>query len=409
MLLIRKASFLAAVAAGLVGLSSANASIVATRFPGTGTTIADGDNSIAGQKVTASNIVNQANWQDDGGTGNPNDFNAGNGFPDNPIPGDVIGVDEDNWTVVGSGVLKINTTGDYKFRAGSDDSGRIILNGRNVVVLPGCCANVDGVTLHLTAGSTHMIQTIVKEGAGGGNGEFSISKDGGAFTLIGSGVSADYTVSPNLPSPARTSLGDATAGLTAKIFANAHATQNQATDAFLATHPAPNSTSTITSAATGALPPDTVVTVAGFLRIDAADDIAPDAPGIQVKFRLDTDDNGRLSIAGLTVMENDGGHGTGHFLSTNTDTLDSGTGDNAAGTAVVSFEGPGYYDLSAYVHNGGSGGSGTILSSIGLSDGTMQQIPDDRLFVPEPASMGVLAIGGIGVLARRRRRSLAGR
>jgi hypothetical protein len=398
---------LAAAAAACLVSTQANAQFRVTRVAGGGTDIQTGDDTVAGNPIVAAGTYTTANLQDNGGTGNPNDFNSTNGNPDFDIPGDVIGVDESDWTLHGHGILRINTAGSYIFRSGSDDSSRIVLDGRNVNVQPGCCGNIDGPAITLSAGSVHHLSFNIKEGAGGGNGEFSVSRNGGPFTLLGTGVSPDYTVDQAYPGPVGAAPG--TAGLTARVYSvPGMPNQNRDTNAFLATNPTPVLTQNAPTTASGALPADTLVTATGFLRVLAVDDIDPATPAIDVKFRFSADDNGLVDIGGLRIIENDGGHGTPHFVSGNFDTLAAGTGDNAGGTAFYSFPNEGLYPLFAYIHNGGGGGSGDILSSIGGVGGSMQSIPASRLqtAVPEPSTIVLLgSAAAIGLLARRRRKA----
>lgn len=396
-----KGNLLAAMAAACLLSASAHAQFHVTRHSGGGTSIENGDDTVAGSPVVASGLYNVANFQDNGGEGGPNDFGA-----DNPIPGDILGTDENDWALFGHGIFKPLTTGSYVFRSGTDDSSRLVLDGRNVNVQTGCCGNVNGPAINLTAGTIHPIAFNVKEGGGGGNGEWSVSINGGPFTLLGTGVSGDYTVNQAYPGPAGT-VG-ALPGLLVNVFGvPGMPNQNLATNGFLATNPAPLATIVSPAATTGALPENTLVTASGFLQVLGSDDIDPSTPGIDVKFRLAADDNAVLDIAGLRMIENDGGHGSPHFVSANSDLLSLGTGDNAGGVAMFSFPSPGLYSIYAYVHNGGGPGSADLLSSIGAINGGMTLIPSERLFqaaVPEPSSLCLLSLAAcLGLVARYRR------
>jgi hypothetical protein len=400
----------------------AQAQLYVSRFSGPGGGIGEGENAIRPNPIVASGYYNVFNFQDNGGTGGPNDFGS-----DFNIPGDIIGTDENDWALFGSGVLHVQTTGTYVFRSGSDDSSRVIIDGRNVVAQGGCCANVDGPGIFLEAGSTHFIGIALKEGGGGGNGEFSVSRDGGAFSLFGAvGVHPDLVVNQtgfqrvaSASNPGLLGSYYATAG---QITVN----QNRATDLFLASNPTPTGTFLSTtvnyhgggtiaehlagdsgtlSNGGGNNTADALLTLSGFIEIRAADDLDPSATGIQVKFAFDADDNARLTLGGLVIVENDGGHGTGHFASGNTDLLSANTGDNASGTAVATLE-EGFYSLSAYYHNGGGGIDGQILTSIGQTGGGVGSIPSDRLSqIPEPGAAGLSALGVMVLGIRRRRHS----
>ncbi len=406
-------------AATVMLTASASAQFYAGRFNSGGTSIFDGENGLRNNGIVASGYYNVANWQDSGGTGGPNDFGA-----DFNIPGDNIGVDENDWGIAASGILHVLTTGTYVFRSGTDDSSRMILDGRNVNVQQGCCGNVDGPGIVLTAGTRHFIQTIVKEGGGGGNAEFSVSLNGGAFSLLGTGASAHPDVNVNQVGFAPVTPPVTIPGLWGQYYPLAGNNQNRDADTFLLTNPAPGGYFISTSInyhgggnINGHLGADSAslsaggtddtdnsfITLSGFLQINAGDDIDAGSAGIQVKFAFDADDNARVSIGGLAVIENDGGHGTGHFVSPNSDLLSAGTGDNAGGTALITFNAPGLYELSAYYHNGVGGFDGQFLSSIGAGSG-VGTVPSDRLLrIPEPASVTLAGMVGLLALTRRRR------
>jgi hypothetical protein len=400
----------------------AQAQLYVGRFDGPNGSIVDGENANRLNSIVASGYYNAFNFQDSGGTGGPNDFGS-----DFDIPGDILNTDENDWSLYGSGVLHVLTTGTYVFRSGTDDSSRIILDGRNVNVQGGCCANIDGPGILLEAGSTHYIGMTVKEGGGGGNGEFSVSRDGGAFSLFGAvGAHPDLVVNQTGFQLTATASVPGLAGRYYSTAGQFTANQNRATDLFLAGNPAPTGTfvSTIVNyhgggtvaghlgADSGSLSnggsngtADVLLAFDGFIEVKAEDDLDPSAAGIQVKFAFDADDNARLTLGGLVIVENDGGHGVGHFVSGDTSLLSANAGDNASGTAVITLE-EGIYSISAYYHNGAGGIDGQILTSIGQTGGGVGSIPSDRLFqIPEPGAAGLLALGVMLSGIRRRRHS----
>src|SRR5688500_1327405 len=83
----------------LLGVGSAQAQFVGLRFNGPGTSVFDGQAAVHNNPVAAAGLYDQANWQDSGGTGGPDAFNAGNGFPNFEIPGDIVDVDENEWAL----------------------------------------------------------------------------------------------------------------------------------------------------------------------------------------------------------------------------------------------------------------------------------------------------------------------
>ncbi|HEX2747035.1 MAG TPA: PA14 domain-containing protein [Verrucomicrobiales bacterium] len=408
----------------ILAASPATAQFYAGRFNSNlGTNIASGDTGLRTSTLFSGGYYDVADWVDPEDAGGPQDFAV-----NNPIPGNTVGVGDNDFGVVGSGILHVNTTGNYVFRTGADDSSRIIIDGRNVVAMDGCCSNVDGPTITLNAGTTHFIQVIFKEGGGGANGEFSVSRNGGAFALLGTGVNAspDFTVNQSGGFALAGTVG-LNAGLVGRYFVQTGDNQNKVTDTFLATNPTPTGTFVSTSinyhggpttiathlgsdsssltAGGGNGTDNSLITLSGFLQIKQADDIDTSAVGIQVKFAFDADDNARVKIGGLSVIENDGGHGTGHWANGNTNLLSDGVGDNSSGTAVLTFNAEGLYALDAYYHNGAGGFDGQLLSSIGLTNGNVQTLPSDRMFqnVPEPTGVALLGLGGLFVASRRRR------
>jgi hypothetical protein len=421
----RSLSLTIGISTAVLLTSIAQAQWWAGRFNGTGTSIDDGENTNRNNVLVASGFYNEANWQDNGGTGGPNDFGS-----DNNIPGDILGVDENDWSMVASGYLHVQNGGNYVFTTGSDDSSRVVIDGRNVVVQGGCCANVSGPSIPLLAGSTHFIQVTVKEGGGGGNAEFSFSLNGGARQLL-SATGTDAFVN-QVGILSLSGAGPSMPGLRGKYYPTNSPTvmnnQNLSVDTFLASNPTPTGTFVSTtvnyhggdtsvtahlgadavtlSAGGGNSTTDSLFTFDGFIDIKATDDIDPSLAGIQIKFAFGSDDNSRLTIGGMVVVENDGPHGFPHFVTGNTDLLSQGTGDNAGGTAVVSFPNAGLYSLSAFYHNQGGGDDGQLYSSIGVAGGGVDTVPGSRLYqVPEPASLGMLGLGGLLLGAVRRRRS----
>lgn len=243
------------------------------------------------------------------------------------------------------------------------------------------------------------------EGGGGSGGEFSASKNLGAFQLLGAS-SPDFSFDQNYGGPAGT-VGYAQGLIRETHSVPGMANQNFSTNAFLAGNPVGTTALVSVSAAdTGGLPVDTLVESRGYLEVQTIDDIDLFTAGIQVKFRIDSDDNAVFDIRGIRVLENDGGHGLGHFYADNENVLSDNTGDNTPGVTIWSFPTVGLYPIYSYVHNGGGGGSGEIQSSIGIALGAgLQQIPDARLFsIPEPSSLALASCGFIALMARFRKR-----
>lgn len=155
------------------------------------------DARMASAPPAATTMYNLADVVDPEGAGNPQRFPV-----NNPIPGNNAGGD-DYYSLAMSGMLHVTTTGTYVFKTGSDDSSRFVIDGRNVVALGGCCTEVNGPGIQLTAGSVHPVQYVYGEGWGGANGELSVSSDGGTtWNLVGSGSQTvggtTYNAAPGL-------------------------------------------------------------------------------------------------------------------------------------------------------------------------------------------------------------------
>jgi autotransporter-associated beta strand protein len=370
-----------------------------------GNNLEAGENSNRTLPIAGSGLYDIADFNDPE-AGHGGNFNFNLAIPANTSGGD------DNYSIAASGILNVLTTGTYRFSSHTDDASRIVIDGRNVNAQQGCCSNVDGPNIFLEAGTKHFIQVTYREGGGGSGGDFSVAllntetQEFGEKLLLGTGENAH-------PSFNVTQTGGFTlagvAGSTPGLFGAYYSTpglanQNFATDAFLAdaaNQPTGTFTSTQINYNTGGggtvaahlgtdgtnltaggenSTDDSLFKFDGFIQISPSDDLDLTVPGIQVKFVLGADDNARLRIGGLTIMENDGGHGAPHFFSANTDTLAQNSGDNAGGTALVSFETGGVYALNIYYHNGGGGLAGQFLSSIGLDTGDVQAVPGTRLF-----------------------------
>jgi hypothetical protein len=392
----------------------------------------DGENAVSTRAPNAGGTFALADWVDPGaGQGGPQDFNVNNPFPGNTA------ADDNNYSMYASGVLHVVNAGTYTFRTGTDDSSRLIVDGRNVVIQNGCCADVNGPPsggLTLSAG-VHRIQVSYNEGGGGSNGEFSVSNNASpGFQLLGQGAGAhpDMFVDQNVTKALPVAFNQ---GLVGKYFELGGSNQNAVTDAFLAGSPTPKGTfhstdidyhnfSNLSNTLTNHLnssgfgdggtltaggsdnADDSLITLSGFIKILAGDDLDPSTPGIQVTFHFGADDNARLVIAGETLIENDGSHGAPHFLTDNTDTLAQGTGDNASGVALMTFPSEGNYSLFAFYHNGGGGYEAQLLSSIGrVGDGAMLTVDPSRLFqnvIPEPATLGLFGLAGLALVRRRK-------
>ena len=126
------------------------------------------------------------------GNGGSPHFAGGSAFP---------GTGGDNYGVLVTGILRVNTAGTYTFGVNSDDASRIRIdrnqNGtiatdgsEDVAFLGGCCADSIGAPIVLAAGD-YNFEAMYTEGGGGDYGEFFYSPGSpttfatGTFALIG--------------------------------------------------------------------------------------------------------------------------------------------------------------------------------------------------------------------------------
>jgi hypothetical protein len=136
----------------------------------------------------------------------------------------------------------------------------------------------------------------------------------------------------------------------------------------------------------------------GFINI-TSDLSIPGQTGIAVEFLTNSDDGSRLSIAGLTVVDNDGQHGA------------------QDATGIARFAAAGVYPIEITYfndeYNNDSGGANVVVrSTIGTNDpNNLTTLPFTSAFavnpVPEPATLGLTGLGLLSLAAIRRRR-LAG-
>jgi len=101
--------------------------------------------------------------------------------------------------------------------------------------------------------------------------------------------------------------------------------------------------------------------------------------------------------------------GAADYVGTDAFSVTGGTGSDSASdstTVVGAYIGTGTFDVlmvaDTETYLSTTGGYGPIDPNPGITEGTVKVIYE---YVPEPASMVMLTLGGLGVLARRRRRS----
>ena len=196
---VRAAPFFAALGAFVAFAPSAHAQFRVRTVSNAGTigTINAAETAFLSQTATISGFSNYSVINFAGGGG------GGSISGDNPFPNSLSGTDD--FALEAFTSLTFNAAGSYVFRVGSDDGFRL-RTGVNAdgtggtiyseQVNPRGPANTDGAALTQSAGSASNLRLTYFERGGGEEVEFSYSRNGGAFVLVGS--TSDITVSPTV-------------------------------------------------------------------------------------------------------------------------------------------------------------------------------------------------------------------